>query len=404
MRAGRVIAGASHAGLLVLVGLGAWETPPPAPRQLAGAEVRGVPAAMRAAKAWAPPQVRDEPAPQAAPDATGETPPAPASDEAPQASEMQSVETPQTPDIAADLTPLRRPASVSTPVSIDSPRFEQPVAEAAPTMPQANSDGNERNTTVTSLTPPPPRAAPRIDTSPAEAPPPEAETAPEVRPEVSPDAGAEAPQPEAVATAPQEATSQIQPEAVEDAPIAAERVELSSVPVRRPRDMAAAAQAVEAAAEVSRRVAAQAREAAEAAEAAARQAAIDEEAAQIEALLREAEAETAASTQNASLTGPEVRSIAQGVAENWNKAYVLELPNSEQLIVRVAVTLDGNGAIDGAIEPVEPMNPTGNFRIAFDTAERAIRSAAPIRLPADRFPNGATLILNFDPVRGIGFN
>ncbi|MGR3723506.1 hypothetical protein LGT41_0001295 [Abyssibius alkaniclasticus] len=401
MQAGQVISGAFHAGLLVMVGLGALDNTPPAPRQLAVAEVTMISAEMLDAQASAPPQVLDEPAPQAAPEAAGETPPAPASDEAPQASELESVETPQTPDVAADLTPLRRPASVSTPVSIDSPRFEQPVAEAAPTMPQANSDGNERNTTVTSLTPPPPRAAPRIDTSPAEAPPPEAETAPEVRPEVSPDAGAEAPQPETVATAPQEATSQIQPEAVEDAPIAAERVELSSMPVRRPRDMAAAAQAVEAAAEVSRRVAAQAREAAEAA---ARQAAIDEEAAQIEALLREAEAETAASAQNASLTGPEVASIAQGVAANWNKQLILEQPNYEQYIVRVAVTLDGNGAIIGAVEPVEPMNPTGYFRIAFDSAERAIRSAAPIRLPADRFPNGATLILNFDPVRGIGFN
>ncbi|MEX0969026.1 MAG: hypothetical protein WD046_01125 [Paracoccaceae bacterium] len=402
MQAGQVISGALHASFLVLVSVGILDNAPPEPRQLVVAEVTMVSAEMLDAQASAPPQVLDGPTPQQAPEAADETPPAPAIDQAPQTSELEAVEVPQNPDIAADLTPLRRPASVSTPVSIDSPAFAQPVGEAAPTMPQANSDGNERNTMVSSLTPPPPRAAPRIDTSPAEAPPPEAEIAPEVQPEVSPDTtGAETPQPEVEATAPQEATSQIQPEAVEDAPIAAERVELSAVPVRRPRNMAAAAQEVEAAAEVSRRVAEQARAAAQEAE---RQAAIENEASEIEALLRAAEAENASSSQNASLSGSEIASIAQGIAANWNKQLILEQPNYEQYIVRVAVTLDGNGTILGAVEPVEPSSPTGYFRIAFDSAERAIRYAAPIRLPGDRFPNGATLILNFDPVRGIGFN
>jgi len=202
-------------------------------------------------------------------------------------------------------------------------------------------------------------------------------------------------------TAPAEATSQIQPEAQPDAEISAQAPELAAVPVRRPRNMAAAAQAVEAAAEVSRRVAEEARVAAARA---SQEAAIADEAAAIEAALLAAQAEVAAeSSQNATLSGPEVGAIAAAVSANWNKQLILEQPEYEQYVVRVAVSIDSFGNVE-TVEPFEPSAPSGYFLVAYDSAERAIRAAGRLPLPTDRFPDGVTLILRFDPLRGIGFN
>ena len=401
MQTGQIISGSIHVGLLVLAAIGAIDTPARIPDTFAVADVTMISAEMLEVQSSAPPQVSDTPDQQAAPEPVTEQPPAPAADTAPEANIAEAFEEPQVPDVAADLTPVRRQPSVQTPVSMDTPVFEQPQTEATPEMPQVSFDGNERNTTVTALSPPPPRAAPRIDTTPAEAPPPAAEVGPAVEPETTTETGSETPEPEVPVTAPPEATTEIQPEAQSDAEISAAAPEVSSMPVRRPRNMAAAAQAVEAAAEVSRRVAEEARVAAAQA---AEDAALAEEASAIEAALAAAAEEVSSSSQDATLTGPEAGAIAGGVAANWNKQLILEQPNYEQYIVRVAVTLDGSGKIVGAIEPVSPSAPDGYFRIAFDTAERAIRLAAPIQLPTDRFPDGATLILTFNPVLGVGFN
>lgn len=363
------------------------------------AEVSVITSAQLAAMASAPPLIAEMTESLFETPIDAATPDAPAPDVAPIASTAENVAAPQVPDGAADMTALLSQSSVQTSVSIESPTVDMPeiAVESAPLMPQNTPAGNERNTTATLLRPPAPRAAPRIDTTPAAPSPAPADLAPVARPETAPVIAPDAvPVDPVTATAPPEATTAIQPDAQPDA-------EISAMPVRRPRNMAAAAQQVEADAEIARRAVAQAQEAAAQAEA-EQQSAVDAQTAAIEAALRQAAAQVASSTQTATLSGPEAMAIGAMVSANWNKQLLLEQPNYEQYVVRISVPLDAQGNLTGPIEAIEPLTPEGYFKIAFASAERAVRQALPIELPPARFSTGATLILRFDPVSGIGFN
>ncbi len=105
------------------------------------------------------------------------------------------------------------------------------------------------------------------------------------------------------------------------------------------------------------------------------------------------------------LTGTEKAAIGDILAGYWNKGLITSQPEYEQYVVRVAVKVNRFGAIEGEVRPVEPADPTGIFRIAFDAARRAIFQAGTIPLPSDRYPEGMELILRFDPASGeVGLN
>ena len=67
------------------------------------------------------------------------------------------------------------------------------------------------------------------------------------------------------------------------------------------------------------------------------------------------------------------------------------------MIVRVKMTADGK--IVGAVEPVQPRSPNGDFKVAFEAARRAVLKAQPIPLPQGKFRDGDFLEIRFDPGR-----
>ncbi len=307
----------------------------------------------------------------------------PEDDTNPEETEIDITEAPSARDADPDLTAVERLAQPEVAVTT----FQPVAPELSPQIAPSIGSGTTGNSVAVTLSAPPvPRAAPRIS-SVAAPPVPDAarqsdiNTAATIPDETTPDPIEEQP-----AEATPEAVTEIVPEAQPDAP-PADAAPPERIPVRR------SVNAEENAADIARKIR-------------------EQEEADIRALLNQAVSEataevdepTAASPPTAQLSAAQSQGIGEAVSQNWNKSIVLGKENYEDLVVKIAVIVGPDGAIIGDVQPIDPANPTGNFKIAYDAARRAVLRAGVIPLPAGQFPEGVRLILRFDPVLGIGLN
>ena len=324
--------------------------------------------------------------------------------------ETVEVEKPNAPEAgeAPDVSALDV-VSPNVSVDIDSPIGADDAAPLGIETPLPNApaqDGSINSNNLALLAPQTPNLAPRIDTSAAPKPPKPVPDAPTVVPEASPDPEPEPipePKPEEPAAAPKEATTEITPDAVVEerptTPKAAAR------PKGRPANLRAEAERKEK--EAAEREAAQlAAQKADEERQAAEKAKKDAEAAAVAAALKAAQ-ETSEPVETGTRLGQnfnssEARAVGDVIGSYWNKGRIEGKDQYERLVVTVRVRLTAEGKILGAVEPIDPRSPSGDFKIAFEAARSAVLQAINrkgLPLPRDKFRDGDFLEIRFDPGR-----
>lgn len=98
----------------------------------------------------------------------------------------------------------------------------------------------------------------------------------------------------------------------------------------------------------------------------------------------------------AALSEEHRRAIVDAVSRNWNKSIIIGKENYERLVITIIVNVSKSGTIVG-VEPVEPINPVGDFLVAYNAARRSVLRAELIPLPEDTFSGNLQLVLTFDP-------
>jgi len=384
MKNGLIISGAAHILLLLALILGPFSFMPDPSLLPAVTEVTLVSASqLDAATSGTPAPPVTEITPTSAPSAEANDTATPTLDAVPNETVKDVTAAPSAQDSNPDLSALGRLAQPSVAIVAPQPFAPDTAPQISPTI---GNGGSGNSPTASLVAPSVPRAAPRIDSFSTPPVPDAARSSDRTQTATTPDQNAANPVDPQTATARPESVSQVQPDAQPDAAP-------SAAPVRRPANAAANAAAI------LQKIQA-------------------DEAAQIQALLEAATADaqasqasppssqpaTATSQLSSNLSGAQKRAIGSVIGENWNKSIVLGKTNFENLVIRVAVSVAADGTIIGAVEPVEPANPSGDFQVAFDAARRAVLRAGVIPLPAGQYPEGVRLILRFDPVAGIGLN
>jgi len=99
------------------------------------------------------------------------------------------------------------------------------------------------------------------------------------------------------------------------------------------------------------------------------------------------------------LSQSEAQAIGDAVADVWNIGAIAGRANFEDLVVTVRIQLSADGNKMSDVIAVTPSNPTGDARVAYDTARRAVLMAVSrgLPLPSEKFRNGDWLELKFDP-------
>ena len=108
------------------------------------------------------------------------------------------------------------------------------------------------------------------------------------------------------------------------------------------------------------------------------------------------------------LTVGERENLRGAIAQYWNTSVLDGLPNSDNLVVTVGVTLNEDGSIvDNEVRPIEPANPQGAYLRAFQAAQRAVLQAGfrgAIDMPADKYAQWRELEITFNPgTQQVGF-
>jgi len=380
MQTGTIISGVAHGGLLIaafLGGLDWWQESLPEPRITKVTLVR---AAELDVQSSAAPQVpMSDIAQFAQPEITLDNVEAPSLETAVNQTVIDETDAPDAADASPDVSALLQPDDPEVVVvapTVES--FEAPI-EAAPDIFQPALNGNELNAPVSMSRPPPPRIAPRIDTSAAAKPPENALPNTENTAEVTDEPGEAVETPVQEAGAPEEATTEITPDGQENVEISAFAPQSASRPPRNPRR--ANVSIPEPDEEIIDAVAA--------------------------ALQEAQEASQTTPPVVADLTGPERGVIGDVVSQKWNKSNITGQVNFEQYVVRITVEVSALGRVE-SVTPLEPSSPTGIFEIAYRAARSAVLQAdraGGIPLPEGKFPDGVTLVLRFDPASGeVGFN
>lgn len=384
MQTGTIISATLHGALLVatmLGGLDWWQESTPEPRITKVTLVR---AAELDVQSSAAPQVPMAAIEQIAQPAMGvENVITPSLEAAVTQAAIDQTEAPDAADAAPDVSALLQPDDPDVVVVAPTVDSMQAPNEAAPNFFQPAMDGNELNAPASMIAPPPPRIAPRIDTSAAARPP--AESLPNVdnTPEVADEGTEQAAATPQDAAAPEEATTAITPDGQETDQISAFAPQSASRPPRNPRRASVTIPAP-APAEDEQIIDA------------------------VAAALQEAQNATQTTPPvEADLSGPERAVIGDVVSQMWNKSNITGQENFEQYVVRVAVEVSAGGRVE-SVSPLEPASPTGIFEIAYRAARSAVLQAdraGGIPLPEGKFPSGVRLVLRFDPASGeIGFN
>lgn len=382
MQSGTIISGGAHAALIGLAFLSGLDFWPTEAVELKVTEVTLVRAEIFDTQtSSAPAMPVTDLSDLELPDTDFTVPVAPLADNAPTETEMDQTAEPDAADANPDLTALLdivRPDVSNVLDAVIAPSFE----DSAPAIFQPAQDGNELNAPPTSLSAPPPRNAPRIDTSAAERPPEDALPSTETTTAVDEGPAEVFEDQQQDATAAPESTTEITPEGQEDVAISAFAPVTAARPPRRPTNFRIPAEEPDRSTE-------------------------DAILAAIEQADREAVAAAANQPVQAEMTGQERGLISDVVSQKWNKGGLEGHEGFEQYIVVIAVEVNAGGAVE-SITLLEPSSATGVFEIAFRLARSAVKqaeSAGGIPLPEGKFPNGVRLVLRFDPGSGeIGLN
>ena len=382
MQAGAIISGVGHGGLIIaafLGGLDWWQDTLPEPRITKVTLVRAAELDVLSSAAPQAPMADIQQFSQ--PDITLDNVQAPSAEASVNQTEIDQTDAPETADAAPDVSALLQPDDPV--VVVVAPSVDTPLApsEAAPDVFQPALDGNELNAPVSMSRPPPPRNAPRIDTSAAAKPPEDALPNVDTTPEVAADGGERVEAPVQDGSAPEEATTEITPDGQQTDQISTFAPETATRPPRNPRRASVSIPAPTPEPEINDAITA--------------------------ALQAAQEASQTTPPVVADLTGPERGVIGDVVSQKWNKSNITGQVDFEQYVVRITVEVSAEGRVE-SVSPLEPSSPTGIFEIAYRAARSAVLQAdraGGIPLPEGKFPNGVTLVLRFDPASGeIGFN
>ena len=381
MQTGTIISGTAHAALILYAmvgGLDWWEDHLPEPRITTVTLVRAAELDVQSSSAPQVPMAEIDQIAQ--PEISADNTVAPSAETAPNLTEIDQTATPDAADAEPDLSALILPDQPEVVVVAPTVDSMAPPSDTAPDMFQPALNGNELNAPVSMSRPPPPRNAPRVDTTAAAKPPENVLPNVENTPEVSDQPGDQVDAPVQDAGAPPEATTEITPEGQQDVEISAFAPQSASRPPRRPQRLSVPV------------------------------AAPQEDNLQDEinaALQSEQVASQTTPPVVADLSGPERAVIGDVVSQKWNKGNITGQENFEQYVVRITVEVSAGGRVED-VSPLEPTNPSGIFEIAYRAARSAVLQAdraGGIPLPAGKFPNGVRLVLRFDPASGeIGFN
>ncbi len=382
MQAGTIISGAAHGGLILaafLGGLDWWQDSLPPPRITKVTLVRA--AELDVQSSAAPQAPMADIAQFAQPEITQDNVEAPSIEAAVNQTEIDQTAPPDAADASPDVSGLLQPDDPE--VVVQAPTVDTMLApnEAAPDIFQPALAGNELNAPTSMSAPPPPRVAPRIDTSAAAKPPEDALPNVDNTPEVTADGGETVDAPVQDGSAPEEATTEITPDGQQSDQISAFAPQTASRPPRNPRRASVSISAPTPEPDINDAVAA--------------------------ALQAVQDASQTMPPVVADLTGPQRAVIGDVVSQKWNKSNITGQVDFEQYVVRIAVEVSAQGRVE-SVSPVEPSNPTGIFEIAYRAARSAVLQAdraGGIPLPEGEFPSGVRLVLRFDPASGeIGFN
>lgn len=384
MQQGTVISATGHAALIALAIFGMPERArdmEPARAQVSDVSIVSL-EAFEAARSNAPEEATEPEADLQAPVADAQPSDTPTRETMPIVPLAAVPDAPST-ESAPDMSGLEvaQPSvstEVDTPVSNEDAGqigLDTPLIDAAP------QDGSVNSTQTALLVPEHPNQAPRIDTTAAPKPAEPVKEAPDVQEETAPDVAAEAtPKEPQEAAAPKEATTETVPDAEPEerptTPVAATR------PKGRPANLRAEAEKRKKAEEE----------------------AIAAASAPVQAETPKPAAEKVAETPRGSRLGNDFNSsqrqaVGDAISGVWNKQLIEGKQGFEDLVVIVRVRLTAAGRIVGAVEPVQPVSPQGDFKVAYEAARRAILRAQPIPLPQDVFRDGDYLEIRFDPGR-----
>ncbi len=98
-----------------------------------------------------------------------------------------------------------------------------------------------------------------------------------------------------------------------------------------------------------------------------------------------------------------VQAIKQKLEKSWELELLVGISNSDKYKLRVQIKVNSDGFVVGKIKPVDPLEPKGNYLLAFELAEKAIMRANPLPIVPNKFPNGLVLEITFDPYTGFSF-
>ncbi len=390
MKTGAIISGAAHGLILVLLVFRIpWlNPPPPDPPEVANVTVLSV-EEYEASLREVGPEMMTEMAEMFQPTTEANDAARPDDAMAVNQTEIDVTEDPSERDTDANLDALLQP-QLNVEVAVESDQIVSPAPDIQDSV--VVGVGTEGTSTAPSLSSPaPPRSAPTVADFSAPALPNINTTSDRNIEEQTPDETTDEPaeEPEEASTV-EDTVASIQPEAQPDVEESAAPPR-AAVPVRRPSNIAqTAAEILEPDTPEPEEPPAEEPE----------DDTIDDLLGQID---EPTESETPPAT-NVQLSSGQRRGIVDAIQSNWNKSILIGRPDYETLVVRVEVDLSPTGDILSDVRAISPRNPQGDFEIAFEAARRAILRAGNIPLPAGKFPDGVTLILNFHPRDGVGVN
>jgi Meckel syndrome type 1 protein len=96
-----------------------------------------------------------------------------------------------------------------------------------------------------------------------------------------------------------------------------------------------------------------------------------------------------------------VAGIKDAIHERWNRPMLERIPNFEDLVITMRITLDRQGMIVGEPEMIRPVVTSDpRFAVAEHAAASALIRAQPYDLPADKFARWQVIEVTFNPRLG----
>ncbi len=100
------------------------------------------------------------------------------------------------------------------------------------------------------------------------------------------------------------------------------------------------------------------------------------------------------SGKDATISADEKEFLRRQIGNCWNTP--VGVKNAENLVVKIKIRLKRDGTLERPPEILSPLS-SATYRVAADSAVRAIRRCGPYQLPAKKFNVWREIVLNFDP-------